>query len=420
MTPALQLLTPDLLPALKNESRSVVGGSSLALRRGLVAGQIALSLLLLIGAGLFGRSLYNLLSSSSGMRTASLLTFSLDPSLSGYSPQHTRQAFVDLQAKLAAIPGVQSVSGAANPLLANAEWIETVRVEGYQTKEGENVNPDVDSVLPDFFSTMGIPLLAGREFTDRDVFGAPPVIIVSQSFVDYFFKGRNPIGARIGFGNWQTAPLKMQVVGVVRDTKGNDLKAKWKRQVWIPALQGDRPNSLTYYLRAAGDPLAMASAARGAIRQFDPALPVYDVKTLQTQINETHYIDRLISMLSAAFGILATLLAAVGLYGLMAFSVARRTPEIGIRIALGAQSGNVIGLVMREVLALTAVGIAVALPIAFGLGRFVQSQLFGMKANDPAIMTAASLMLAAIALFAGYLPARRATRIDPIKALGWE
>jgi predicted permease len=418
--PALQIAKPDVISTLKNEAASVIGSSHVKMRKALVAAQISLSLLLLTGAGLFARSLYNLMQVSTGMRTDRVLSFSIDPSLGGYSDERARQLFLALQQAFGAAPGTQAVSASESPILANDNWMSTTRAEGYTAKDTENLNPDVNGVLPAFFSTMGIPLVTGREFTDRDSFGAPKVAIVNESFVKYFFRGRNPIGRHIGFGSPQTAKLDMEIVGVVKDVKAVDLKRKPSRQVWIPALQDEHPSSLTFYIRTDIDPQSMARLAHRTVRRLDAALPVYGMKTVESQIRETHYIDRLITMLSAAFGLLATLLAAVGLYGVMAFTVARRTRELGIRMALGAQRGSVVRLVMQEVFLLAGIGIAVALPLAFWLGRFVESQLFGLKATDPSTLTAATLLLATVALAAGYIPALRATRIDPMDALRWE
>lgn len=419
LTPALQIAKPDVVATLKNESRSVAGGGQIVLRKGMVAAQISLSLLLLIGAGLFARSLYNLMVSSPGMQTENILGFSMDASLSGYSDQKVRQLYGDLQRDLAAVPGSVSVSAAENPLLADDESMNTTQAEGFVPKEDENLNPYTNGVLPDFFSTVGIPLTAGRDFTDRDTFGAPKVAIVNQSFVNFYFHGRNALGRHIGFGA-KDAKLDMEIVGVVKDAKSKDLKEEPKREVYISALQDEHPSNLTFYVRTAGDANRMARLARRVVRQRDASLPIYDVKTIATQIRETHYADRLITMLSIAFGLLATLLAAIGLYGVMAFTVARRTRELGIRMALGAQRAQVLRMVMKEVLLLAAIGMGVALPIAVGLGRLIQSQLFELKAADPGVLIGATALLAAVAMIAGYIPAFRATRIDPMNALRWE
>ncbi|MBV9038894.1 MAG: ABC transporter permease [Acidobacteriaceae bacterium] len=419
LVPALQVAKPDLIKTLKSEAKSVVGGQ-LKFRKAMVAAQIALSLLLLIGAGLFTRSLYNLMHTEAGMRTDHLLSFSVNPSLSGYSGQRSRQLFQTVQAKLASLPGVQAVSAAELPVLAENNMSMTTRAEGYRAREHEDLNPDVNHVLPQFFSTLGIPLVSGREFTDRDTFGAAKAAIVNESFVKYFFGGHNPLGRHIGFGDPETAKLDIEIVGVIKDIKNRDLKSKAERQVWTPVLQEEKPSTITFYMRTGNDPNGMIATARQTIRQLDARLPLYAAKTVDTQINETHYVDRLLSMLSAAFGALATILAAIGLYGVMAYTVARRTPELGIRMALGAPRGNVLRLVMREVVMLIAIGIGAALPLALALGRYLEKQLFQIHPNDPLTLLAATGLLTLVALTAGYIPAFRATRIDPVNALRWE
>lgn len=420
LTPAVQIAKPDVVATLKNESRSVAGGGQIALRKGMVAAQISLSLLLLIGSGLFARSLYNLLESSPGMQTDNILSFSVDPSLAGYSGQKVRRLLRDLQQDLAALPGAMAVSGSGNKVLADDESMNTTQAEGYKGKDGEDLTPDTNTVLPNFFSTLGIPLESGRDFTPRDVLGAPKVAVVNQSFVNYYFRDRNPLGRHIGFGGIVGTKLDIEIVGVVKDAKSRSLKEKIHREVYTPALQDEAPSTLTFYIRTAGEASNMARLARRAVRQRDATLPIFDVKTIAAQIRETHYTDRLITVLSIAFGFVATLLAAVGLYGVMAFAVTRRTRELGIRMALGAQRTQVLRMVMREVFVLAAVGMAVALPLALALGRLIQSQLFELRSSDPGVLCAATAVLSAVALFAGYIPAFRATRIDPMNALRWD
>lgn len=420
LIPALQATRSELAPTLKSEATSVIGSGHVKLRKGMVAAQIALSLLLLVGAGLFSHSLYNLMSSNSGMRTDHVLEFTMDPSLAGHSSEQIRRLIREVQNRLLSMPGVQQATGAENALLSRNNSMATTRAEGYLAKEGENLNPNINGVLPGFFATMGIPLISGREFSDRDQFGAPKVAIVNESFVRFFFHHQDPIGRHIGFGDPTTAKMDMEIVGVVKDAKGVDLKETAARYVFIPALEDEHPNEITFYLRTQNDPKGVMDSVRRTVRQIDAGLPIYNVKALATQINETHYTDRLVAFLSAAFGLLATLLASIGLYGVMAYTVARRTREIGIRMALGAQRNTVLWIVMQEVLLLTGVGMAVGLPSAFALGRLVQDQLFLLRAHDPITLISATVVLAVVSAIAGYLPAYRATRIDPMQALRWE
>ncbi|MBV9442669.1 MAG: FtsX-like permease family protein, partial [Acidobacteriaceae bacterium] len=418
--PAMQAANPDVAPVLKAEATAVVGGRSVLLRKGLVAAQISLSLLLLVGTGLFARSLRNLMAVNPGVSTRHILTFSLDPSLSGYSSERTREAEHALLERISNLPGVEAASGASTPILSRDGEMRTTRVEGYETKERENVNLTVEHVLPGFFGTLRLPQVAGRDFGDRDGVNAPKVAIVNQEFVRYFFGGRNVLGRHIGFGHPRRAKLEMEIVGVVGNMKVSDLKEKTPRIVFLPEMQEPNPSSFTFYVRSVGDPTAVQAAVQTAVHQFDPRLPIFSVKTLDTQVNETHYIERLTFALSAAFGFLATALAAFGLYGVMSFAVSRRTREIGIRMALGAASRTVLGMVMSEVLVLTALGVAAALPLAFALGKLIENQLFGVKASDFSTMFAASAFLMAIGSVAGLIPARYASQIDPLDALRWE
>jgi ABC-type lipoprotein release transport system permease subunit len=250
---------------------------------------------------------------------------------------------------------------------------------------------------------------------------APEVAVINEEFARYFFGSpEKALGRHIGFGNPHSAKLSMTIIGVVKNSKSLDLKEKTRRFVYIPILQQEQPNSITYYLRTALDPRLTIQSIRQAIRRTDPALPVYGVKTLQVQVNETHYIERLVFFLSAAFGFLATTLAAFGLYGVTSYAVEQRTREIGIRIALGAQRHSVLRMVMSEVALLTVLGIAFAVPLAIAVGRKFQAQLFEVKGNDPVTLIASAVLLLAVGMIAGFVPAARASRVDPIQALRWD
>jgi len=387
-------------------------------RKALICAQVALSFLLLAAAGLFTRSLYKLMTVDSGIDTGRLLEFSIDPSMHNYPPDRARRLFLDLQTGLGHMPGAQAASGVSHAVLADNNALNTVHIEGYRPSEEQDMNPGYNEMLPGFFSTAGVPLIAGRDFNERDTAGAPEVAIVNETFQQRFFPDASPLGHRFGWGG--SGPTNIEIVGVVKDMKQGDLKEKPKPWTFTPVLQNPAPGATTFYVRTARDPLTLAPAARQAVHRMDAALPVFDPETVDGQIHETHFLDLLLAWLSVAFGSLATLLASIGLYGITAFNVTRRTQEIGIRVALGAARGNVLRLVMREVLILAAAGLFVAVPAALALGRVVESQLFEMKASDPVVIAGAMAMVLLVSILAAYVPARRATRIDPMQALRWE
>ncbi len=416
--PAWQMTRPDVAPALKSEiSSASLAPEQTRLRRLLVAAQIALSLLLLYGAGLFARSLHDLMAVNSGMNVSRVLSFSVDPSLQKYSPERSRRFFESLQEKIRAIPGVVSVGGASVPVLAEQNWQNGAHVEGYRPAAGEDINPGWNQMLPGFFSTMRVPIIAGREFTEADAAQSQKVVIVNETFVKRYVHGR-ALGLHLGWGG--SGPMPFEIVGVVKDLKGGDLKEAAKPWTYTAALQDETPSAMTFYVRTGQEPITMTQSIREVLRKLDPLLPMFDIKTVEQQIEETHYIDRLFAWLSSSFGLLATLLASVGLYGVTSFAVARRTHEIGIRMALGAERGNVLRLVMKEVLLLAAVGVLIGVPVALALGRLLASQLFNVKPQDPLVLACAVVVILLVSAFAGFLPARRATCIDPIQALKYE
>jgi predicted permease len=292
-----------------------------------------------------------------------------------------------------------------------------VVVEGYKNKEGEDMNPNANWVGPGYFATMGIPLIVGREFTEKDVLGAPKVGIINEKMAHYFFGNENPIGRHFGF---EDKP-DIEIVGVVQDTQTNkNLREEISRFDYVPYMQDQSATEITFYVRTVQPPELMGNALRRVVQQLDSNLPVYEMKTMQTQVDQSLFTERLIAMLSAFFGLLATLLAAIGLYGVMAYTVARRTREIGIRMALGADRSKVIWLVMHDVALMAAIGIGIGLPGGIALGRLVRAQLFGLAPTDPATLAAATAILTAVSLLAGYIPARRATSVDPTTALRYE
>jgi len=419
LAPALHSSKPALTSTLKDESGSIAGGGTQArFRKGLVIAQVALSVLLLAGAALFARSLFNLKNLNPGFQTEHLLSFSVEPALSGYTEQQALRIFDRVQKQISAVPGVVSTAASSIPLMTNSEWSATVRVEGYEAKEGENMNPEVNAVGPDYFSTMGQPLIMGREFTERDAAGAPKVAIINETMAKYYFPDKNPLGRHIGWR--RNKDIDIEIVGVVKDAKSATLRDKIERFVYSPYMQEDGLTQMTFYVRARGEVTTMASAVRAAVQQIDSNLPIFEMKTMDQQLDESLFIERMVAALSVTFGALATLLAAIGLYGVMSYSVARRTREIGIRMALGAERASVLWLVLREVSLLVSAGLIVGVPVSLALGRLVQSQLFELSSMDPMAIGAATALLAGVALMAGYLPARRATRVDPMLALRYQ
>ena len=420
LAPAWLATRPQLASTLKDEAGSVAGGASAGLRASLVVAQVALSVLLLIGAGLFLESLNNLKEVNPGFDTRNLLTFEVEPILSGIKPDWARQYYRQLTDRLQSMPGVTSVAFAIIPLLADNEWDNGVTIEGYTPKQGEMPDPHMQFCSQEFFETMKIPILLGREFTIKDGQGAPKVGIVNEKFAERYFGEANPIGRHIGFGIDPGTKTDIEIVGVAGDTKYENMREEIPYEFYVPWAQQDFVLSMTAYVRTQTAPLSFFDSLRRAVREVDAGVPMYAPRTLDQQVENSLVTERLLAALSGVFGILATLLAAVGLYGVMAFMVARRTREIGIRMALGATGRSVIWLVMREVLWLASAGLAIGLGSALALTRLVEAQLFGVKPTDVLTMILATLGIGSVAALAGYLPARRATGIDPMQALRFE
>jgi len=421
LAPALKSTRLDLWSTLKNATGSTPGaGSSVQFRKGLVTAQVALSFLLLFGAGLFVRSLQNLKDKDSGYKDIeNLVSFRVDPTLKGYTLPRMKQFYLELLEKLRAQPGVQAAGYARAAVLADGAWGDGILVEGRAAKDGENTHAQVNFVSPGFFSTLGVRFLEGRDFDGQDAGRTKRVCIVNRRFADHYFPGQSAIGRHLGFGIMHPK-VDIEIVGVIENVVYSGPREGERRQVFVAEPQEDRLNGETYYVRTHLDSEQMFAAITRVVKTLDPGVAAYGMRTVESQLDQTLLTERLIAMMSAGFGTLATVLASIGLYGVMAFVVARRTKEIGVRMALGAKRGNVVWLVMREVLVLLGLGLIVGIPAALGLGRFVSAQLYGVEANDPWVAGFAVVLLSLVAALAGWIPARRASRVDPLVALHYE
>jgi len=430
--PALRASRPDPWKTLKDTVGSIAGaGGSLFLRKGLVAAQVGLSFLLLFGAGLFTRSLQNLRGADTGIaQPDNLITFQLAPSLSGYTNARAYDLMNTSLERIRALPGVTAAGVASVQLLAGNEWDSTMSVEGHKSADGEDMQAFMNSLSPGYFKAMHIPMLEGRDFIPSDFTykwgdgpgeDGPRAAIVNRRFAEHFFKGQSAIGKHLGFGGGPKTKMIIEIVGVVENTLYEGPREGVRRQVFVPRTGNDE---MTYYVRSSIGSATIYGQLRNEIRKIDPNMPIFGMKTLEAQLDETLQQDRLSALLSGAFGFAAALLASIGLYGVMAFVVARRNKELGIRLALGATRGGVLWLVMREVLILIAIGLAVGVPTAMlavsGVVRWLGIDLYKVEPRDPFVAVSTLLLLAAVGVLAGLIPAQRASRVNPIMTLRYE
>jgi predicted permease len=428
LTPAFRATRISLVQGLQGGVRQGQTQSSPnRLRNGLVVSQVMLSTVLLFAAGLLTHSLQELLSADLGFRPEHVLVLSVDPTLIGYQGPRVVNLYKDLLQHARAVSGVMSVSLSLNGLVTRGTWGNIVSVPGYTPGPGEEMASLFNPVGPDFFRTAGIPILLGREFGDQDNETAPKVAIVSEAFAHQFFGEQNGVqkalGQTIGLGVDQNLG-RFQIVGIVKDSKQRKIDEPPSRVVYFPFLQADLPPSLighmTMEVRTASEPATLTNAIRHELMVVEKNLPIYDVKTLTQQVEESLTEQRAFTWLVSLFGLLALLLASVGLYGVISYSTVRRTGEIGIRVALGADRRDVMEMVLREALRLTAIGVVIGLVLAVAAGRAISSVLYGVSAADPLTIIGASALMFVAAALAAFLPARRAMWVDPMVALRYE
>jgi predicted permease len=418
--PALHSTRPDLLSTLKGQSGQPSGARAAArFRTTLATAQIALSMALLVSAGLFTRSLFNVSRVDLGVKVDNVVAFGVSPELNGYTSERSRQLFERLESELAALPGVTGVTASLVPLLAGSNWGSDVQVEGFKSGPDIDSNSRFNEIGPGYFRTLGVPLIAGREFTAADSLKAAKVAIVNEAFAKKFNLGRDAVGKHMGSGG-RNGKLDTEIIGLVQNAKYSQVKQTIPPVFFRPYRQDDSVGTMTFYVRTALDPDAFVGSISQAVARLDRNLPVEDLRTMPQQIRENVFLDRFISVLSAAFGTLATLLAAIGLYGVLAYTVAQRTREIGLRMALGAAPGSVRTMVFRQVGVMTLIGGAIGLGAAVWLGTVAQALLFELRGHDPVVLVSAAAALTLVALAAGAIPAHRASKIDPMQALRYE
>ncbi len=419
IAPALRATKTDLTSALK-EKTSRGRKRKFNLGSALVVAQVAVSLILLVGAGLFARSLMKLQQEDLGFNRDNVLLASLDPRLAGYKPEELSSVYRQLYDRLSALPNVSHATIAGYSPMAGSMTSSSITVRGYTPNKGEDLVVNDVYIGPDFCSTLGVPLLLGREIGLQDTPTSTRVAVVNQSFAQSFFRDQNPIGRRLTFEDSDKDDF--EIVGVIGDSKYDSAKEKAERTVFRPILQVQDQHTYNSVieLRTTGDPLGLAGEVRGVVAQVNDKLPVLNVTSLRLQTDEALRQEKLIAQLVSFFGLLGLLLSCVGLYGIMAHAVVRRTNEIGIRLALGADRGQITWMVLRESLVLVAIGLAVGIPAALAAASLISSQLFGVNPSDPVSIAIAAIALTAVAALAGYLPARKASRVNPLVALRYE
>ena len=423
LIPALRATRLDLSPILKSTTSGSTGENAshrLPVTKVLVIAQVAISLILLVVAGLFVHSLSKLSEVNLGYKTENLLLFQVDGAAAGYKEAANLRFQQELLEKFSAIPGVRAATLSSNGLFSHSESSDPISVEGYTAKPSEELHSRMDHVGPGYFSTVGIPVLIGREIGPQDSGNGPRAGVINKTFAEHFFGKSNPLGKKVR-DTYPGNPSELEIVGVVADAKYNSLREKTPPRLYAPYFNPMWEHSFAIFeIRTLADPASVSAALRAAVQQTNSSLSPIKISTMQVLVDDSLHTDKFIARLAGVFGLLAMLLASIGLYGIMAYTVARRTRDIGIRMALGAQRGSVLWLVLRETLLLVLIGVAVGLPLALGGTHLIKSMLFGLGIVDPLAMIVPAVTLAVVAALAGFLPARRAMRVDPTVALRYE
>jgi predicted permease len=421
LLPAWRVTRAAVAQTLKDQAATTSASSAhVGARKMLVAGQVAFTLLLVAGAFLFTRTLWNLRQQSLGLRTENVITFAVSPILNGYDTPRTIALIDQLRARMAAVPGVRAVGTSEIGTLTGTDMGSNVDIEGAKELSPEDSHVNFDPIGPGYFSALGVPLLSGREFNEGDGPGKGKVAIISEAMAKKFFAGRNPLGLHISCCVRGAAKLNTEIVGVVKDSKQSHVREADRPFIYLPYAQQEALREMTFYAYTQQDPLLAVSALRSTVQELDPNLPIFAIKTMERVVDEDLFGERIVAALSTGFGTLAALLAAMGIYGVLAYLVVQRTREIGIRMALGAETAHVRLLILKEVGSMVLLGVAVGLPLAYGLARLSESLLFGVHASDPMVYLLGLVLISVIALAACYIPARRATRVDPLIALRYE
>jgi putative ABC transport system permease protein len=420
MAPAFQMWKPDLVNNLKQTGAGSMGGR-LGFRRAIVGVQIGVSLLLLVCAGLFARTLGNLRHVNPGFATDHLIAAWIDPQLAGYDPNAVGAMNKRIVEDLAAIPGVASAGSTSDPELADDGEHSNFSIQGYTPGEDEDMHGEEARITPDYFTTLKVPMLAGRSFTDADTAGNQKVVIVNKMFADRYLGGpQKAVGHMMGSGSGDKTKYDIRIVGVVSNYLHRTVRAQAAIGTYLPAAQDPNPGGMWYYVRTWGDPDTTMGMMRQAVQRIDSKLVLASLSTMDAQINDNINDDRMIALLAVSFGVLAMLLAAVGLYGVLAYATAQRMREIGVRMALGADRHGVMTMVLKDVLRLAGISVAVALPVSLLATRTLKSLLFGVSNMDPLVVVPVTLVVILVVLVAAALPARRAAQVEPMQALRME